>query len=380
MKKYFILVPLLMFLTGLFILFKEDKQSSSFDRRYYTTKEDLKIFDQNYFKKLNNFYEDQILYRDKMFQVYHKFKRNSYFMFSDELLKLTNEVVHLKDGYYILDFKQNLKEIAAKKGYNLSLIKKKYPDIKMYVYHIRRIEDTNVLDDDKLKTYGDEFYNAFKINLIPDIKYQEFTVSNFEEYQKYYYKTDYHYNHIAGYFAYRELINTIKQDFSIEDVKNIKKEKCFNNEFIGNMGLSLGLETSQDRICVYELENISNYDYFVEGIKFNENELLINYENGFDFKPFSDYDYVFGNNYHLRHYDFNQEDKPNILIFADSFINPIKTHIASHFNNTYIYDLRNNSADFDLDKVIKEKNISIIVDFKSSATFDNGKLFIPINE
>lgn len=58
-------------------------------------------------------------------------------------------------------------------------------------------------------------------------------------------------------------------------------------------------------------------------------------------------------------YNYNRPEKENLLIISDSFSNAINEIIASHFNRTYIIDLRQNK-EFEpneyIQKIEGEKN------------------------
>lgn len=49
---------------------------------------------------------------------------------------------------------------------------------------------------------------------------------------------------------------------------------------------------------------------------------------------YSDYDVYFVANDFERIYDFDQQDKPNVLVFCDSYFNVIQEWFSSHFNKT----------------------------------------------
>ncbi len=64
-------------------------------------------------------------------------------------------------------------------------------------------------------------------------------------------------------------------------------------------------------------------------------------------------------------YRYNQPAKGNIVIFAESFSNPINELIAAHFNHTYFIDLRHYERDygkpFDFGDFIEGKNIDQVL-------------------
>ena len=100
----------------------------------------------------------------------------------------------------------------------------------------------------------------------------------------------------------------------------------------------------------------------------------------FSFSAVAGFDYYFGDNAFERIFDFHQEDRPNLLIFADSFTNVTQEWIASHFNKTVIIDLRARGEDFDLDAYIRNYDIDILlVTQYYNNLFFNGNMYIPFN-
>ena len=95
---------------------------------------------------------------------------------------------------------------------------------------------------------------------------------------------------------------------------------------------------------------------------------------------YSDYDLYFGDNNFIRTFSFNNEDKPDILIFGDSFINTNMLWIASHFNNTYIIDLRTREESFSLNDFINEHDIdAVLIMYSYNTMYINGNLYIPLD-
>ena len=95
---------------------------------------------------------------------------------------------------------------------------------------------------------------------------------------------------------------------------------------------------------------------------------------------YSDYDVYFGDNAYERVFKFNQEDKPNVLVFSDSYFNIIQEWFASHFNNTVIIDMRANDGQFNLDYYIEEYDIDIILMSQMyNNLYFNGYMFISLS-
>lgn len=381
---------------GTVIIFKKEKLSSRYEKRYYTLRKDIlssSVYDKQIFKKIENYFSDQLFYRDKSINLYNKSKRKLTFFLNQRLTKLNEgepELTYFDDGYYIIfpkGYKSETELVFANKGYNLTELKNKFPDIPLYVYHVRRIEDTNLLGGTTLENYGEFYHEKFLMNLGSQIKFKNFEIFDENDYKENFYKTDYHWNNRGAYKGYQQIVELIQNDFKIDDVREIMDEKCFERKMLGNFATILGGSIdSYDNMCIYHLKGIGNYDYYVDDVLIEnasdkEKDLEKSYENGYDFNPYSDYDYLFGGNNLKRLFDFKDPTKPNILIFSDSFANPIKTWLASHFNKTLIIDTRSLKGEkLNLSRIIKDYEIDLILDLKSEMTMENGNLFIPLDD
>ena len=88
----------------------------------------------------------------------------------------------------------------------------------------------------------------------------------------------------------------------------------------------------------------------------------------------------YGSDYGEVIYDFHNK-KDNLLIFSNSYSNPINELIASSFNKTYIIDLRAYELDlgktFDIDSYIKENKIDKILFLGDYNFYTDTKFLIP---
>ena len=211
------------------------------------------------------------------------------------------------------------------------------------------------------------------------IFYTPLEINSIEEYKKYYYKTDLHWNIVGAYQGYQDIITMLKGDFNIAAPKTVKKEFCFSAPFYGAVSNDIARSTAYDYICDYELDDIGYYDYFINGepADFFEKQ---DYAEGRYPRQYSDYDFYFGNNSFERIYRFDQETGLNLLMIVDSFSNPINMWIASHFDNTVILDLRNVDYDqFSLKAYMEEYDIdAVVVMMYYNNLYYNGFFFLPV--
>lgn len=383
-NKVFSLLLIVLFVAGATIFAKPQIYESQLEKRYLTTSNDIKIssiFDGTFLKDIETVLKDQFYNREILMKKYFDWK--NLLTIGGGIEYLDTNVIEVDNEYLlnnILLYDEEKMINAANRGYNINEIDLKYPDIKTYVYLPTRYEEIMELPSDKLANAGYQYKEQFLMQLNPNITVSSLELHDLETHKDLFYKTDFHWNNKGGYQGYSDIINMIKQDFNIEGPKTILNEVCYPYEFDnGNIASEVGGVGFSDTICDYVLEGIGEYTLYIndELATLNKNkELYALYGND---SMYSDYDIYFGSNSYKRVFDFNQKDKPNVLVFNDSYFNVIQEWFASHFNKTVIIDMRANDGSFNLDYYINEYDIDLIlVSQMYNNLYFNGNMFIPI--
>ena len=387
----FVLIVLFFLGTGIFV-FPQNEVSVS-EKRNLATNESIKagdILGGSFSANVENVMKDQFYFRDSITGFYYRLKTilNRYLgsgKSSIDYVYLNENVIELDDGYLInnvLFYNEEDLDIAASKGYNLNEVDLKYPEIKTYVYFPTRMEEILDVQGNSPETsnYGLGYREAFRIQLNPDITYGSLKMENIDDHKAYFYKSDFHWNHRGAYEAYKDIVSMINQDFEIGDPKEIAEEVCYDHEFRGNISSQIGHLGEADHICDYKLNDIGEHTLIADGEETDLADVKREYAESGNNSQYSDYDIYFGNNYFERIFDFHQPERPNILIFADSYTNVYQEWLASHFNKTVILDLRTRPEDFSLDYYIQEYDIDIfLIAQPYHDLFFNGDMFIPLN-
>ena len=138
---------------------------------------------------------------------------------------------------------------------------------------------------------------------------------------------------------------------------------------------------SNERFAVFTFNTPSYKSYINDKAKnygSKENYLNNNYKSDLYANHYSLY---YGGDFAKVEYDFNNKNKENLLVLATSYSNAINDLIASHFNKTYVIDLRfykeHYNQDLDINKFIKNNNIDkvlIMGDIYSFAKEDKNAL------
>ena len=209
-------------------------------------------------------------------------------------------------------------------------------------------------------------------NLNSNIKYSSFKLDSIEAYTKYYFKNDYHWNHLGQYKGYEIFMDLV---FPERD-KLIPKETILlnNTKFIGSTARRIGDKSRYDKLYAFSFD-LGTYSATENG-KSTINRLGLKGLNiDLNFTPnvwANQYNEVYGYNLGEIVYDFSNDRKENALVFVDSFSNPINELIAYEFNTSYFVDLRyferQTGKKFEFLDYISEKNISHVI-FMGNAGF-----------
>lgn len=382
-NRAFSLVLILLFILGIGIFLLPQANASKPERRK------LNMNDSIDFNDIANTSEsvlsDQFYFRNYIMKMYYLVNTSLSSLFGANYVEgiyvtqLSDKVVRLNDGYLAykaIEYNDDDLYSAASRGFNISEFDNMFSNVKTYIYKCTRIEELINTDF----PYQEKCWDAMVYQFNPSITYSKLQVNDYEDFKKYYYKSDRHWNAVGAYQGYCDIINMINKDYDIGLPKKIKNTITYIYKFRGGISSHIALLGESDSISDYELEEIGDYDYYCDGIKCNYNESKINYKNNGNNKPCSDYEAYFGNNAFIKLFDFKNNDKPNLLIFSTSYTNANNLWIASHFNKTLLIDLRSMPENFSLKYYIDEYNIDIalLATGYNSLYFD-GYNYIPIN-
>ena len=388
-NRLFPIVLILLFLFGAGIFVLPQKENSVMEKRPLAMNKDIRLT--SFLKDSESVLKDQFYARESITKAYYSFKSllNKPFGSSEnggtldgiDYVFLNDNVLQI-DGSYLLNnillYDEEKAYLTTSRAYNISEFDKTYPDIKTYVYFPTRLEE--ILDVGEDLNYGPSYRASFINQLNEKITWDELKIQSVEDYESFFQKSDFHWNAYGAYQGYSDIINMIRKDYDIDEPRKIFEEIAYDYEYHGNISSQVGMQGEADHITDLKLEGIGDYTYTVNGIEKDLWDTKRDYaEHGND-TQYSDFDYYFGDNAFLRIFDFHQEDKPDLLIIGDSFINVTQEWIASHFNKTVIVDLRAREDGFSLKKLIEDYDIDIaLVTMYYQNLYFNGNMYIPLD-
>lgn len=210
-------------------------------------------------------------------------------------------------------------------------LSEKNPEIEFYLYYLEN--DTDILfgTNEKLGAY--EYLEAQSATM--NIPFTGLKINDFDDFKKYFYKTDHHWNCYGSYTAYESLVELMQLE---DSMVSIKGEYVLDYEFSGSKARKLGANTLfTEKIPVYHYDfpemvitvnDAPAADYGAQEAYINGTAAQISYG------------LYYGDDFGKTIFDTPNDEKENILVLGDSYDNALLKLIASHFNETHSIDLR----------------------------------------
>ena len=371
-KKYkyiYILLFAFPFLLFCLIPFRGQNEKSEIESRAlqkFPTFSFNSFFKGEYQEELENAISDQLIFSRKA-KIYNQEIDNFISMsISNRLGKFSDKCslyFEVSKGYYNYGCSNYLIEKPAS-DYNFELTKNYFNNIdaKKYIYFIENSRSIKFNATDNIN-----YFELIKRNY-DAVKYDRLKINSYNDYMKYFYQTDHHWNYEGSYNGYKDIISMLTTDAPLKPIG----ESEYDMVFYGSADRVGQTSFSKEKFKVYNFKPL-NYVTYIDGQK---KEYYIKRNNFFNNtlkkeKYLNYYSEYYGSDYAEVLFDYNQPKKENLLVFCTSFSNPIKELIASHFNKTYFIDLRHNE-NFDANKYIKENNIDKVLIMGDIYSFSGG--------
>lgn len=319
--KIFLLIVILILAGGFIKPFFKPTSINTMENRtaYRVPAFDVSSFkDKSYQDNMEKAFSDQIPLVNKMKMFVKTEIVGSQKMFY-EMLGKNNNYYYLSNGVYLyndtlmyIKTLDDLKEGIEKRTSDINYYANILPNVKFYVYSIEADSGIDFRDNSKI-----DGYDYLEQQLDEKIGYQKLEIHNFEEFQKYFYKTDHHWNHLGSYTGYQQLVNMMTNDKSLL----YEEEICFKNAMSGSKARAIGGKyVFRETFCGYRFD-FPPHDTYIN------NNLVTSYGNYPDIIKNGSNDIQYGDFYGvdfgLISFDYHQPEKDNLLIIGDSYNNAI---------------------------------------------------------
>ncbi|MGL4337628.1 MAG: hypothetical protein ACRCST_12125 [Turicibacter sp.] len=238
-------------------------------------------------------------------------------------------------------------------------------DQPIYIYKNLLLNEVDWLGNDMNEKASKLYRTTFEDLLNESITYQEMQIKDYEEYSRYFFNTDLHHTYEGAYKAYTDIIAMLRKDFpQLKNSRRVVDQFCIPDvQYRGSFARRTGFYSHKvDDLCDYSLEGLTPYlKTFINGEEKRNGEKIA-YQDGYGpgYKDIYHYDAYYGGYEPEIKYDFGENGGVNALFLVDSFSNPMNDWFASHFDETYVIDLRLNK-DFILQEFLDENDIDVVV-------------------
>lgn len=348
---------LIIFSLGTLSFFAKDHKVSDLENRKLAQKpvKDPKlIWSGKYFKQYESYFSDQFIGRDRWVAKYTQLKLkttpvyvNGYHLMKDNtiLQKPTNDFPK-KEIDWTARQVNDLGRYLHEKGTTL--------------YYFSLPSKTNVFSDflpsfapnGRVEENNEYLLSQLNKNVVTTTNiHEKYKTFNEETIRSFYYKTDHHWNIKGAFPAYQMMMQTIEKDFP-----NIPRDYGYENykytesnepKFMGswNKQLAKQVNTSGEVVNYYEPKKYSFKDYKVYQAQNKKAKMSSSsvYGNVKHEKKETYYADIY--TYDYREYTIDNQKSKNdlkVLIIKDSYMNAITFHMAHHFKQTTVFDIRHN--------------------------------------
>ncbi len=244
-------------------------------------------------------------------------------------------------------------------------IRSAHPELKIYSYYITRIGDCDWFGD-SVQVYDYASFYASQLSG-SGIAFDRFELPDFDYYKETGYKTDFHANYKGSDTIYGDVYDLFAADFTLSPRRQPVKEMDFENlYFVGDL-LSADAYSAhsftEDEMDIFKAYryDVGPYTSYVD-----DQQMVLGLEEEYaagqiQRDPHAGHQFIYyGGQTGVVRFEFNQPDKPNLLMVSDSQGRPSRVCIASHFNTTVYIDAKQWQND-DIDKLIEDYDIDAML-------------------
>lgn len=358
MKKLELLLPISFFILvfGMLVshVFITDRKTSEMENRNLTAfnKEPTlnEVFSGEYSRHIESYFTDQFPAREKWLRSYVNFQASTgkvylndkYYVEEDgwiaakPVMPIEEEIIH--------QFVNELEAISTqleKAGIPFTFYS--FPAKATYI-----LKAPDYMPTDSGQLNNKRVHDFLKERNVDEVRLMDYIDSTIPV-EEMYFKSDHHWTMRGAYAAYEALIKTLSErmDGHLSPIPyNENNTVCLNNEFLGSWNKVLALTVeNDDQVCynepidfakvltIYERTATKEYEVAVERLygvaKGFDQARPVNYSEGYS------RDFIELNIFN----DEPQVDK-HLVVIKDSYFNPIQLHVAFHFRQLTVIDLR----------------------------------------
>ena len=372
-KNIYVKLMAIMFLVTIFSfvglnLIVKDKQFSENENRLLEQKPKFtldRLFEGRYTKKYEKYTVDQMVGRDEFIKIKTK---------TDDLMGKNSEngVFKCDDGYLIESFgKPNEEYLKA----NIEAINKfadKHKNIKTSM--LIAPTAVNILED-KLPAFApvynqDEYLSRLSKSIDNKIDFVNISSEMKKHKDEYiYYKTDHHWTTLGAYYAFLDFAN----QSGLKTQPNSYDKYRVSNDFYGTLYSKSGYKVKPDQVDIYTPKDKN--DQVIVEYKEEKKKSPTIYESE-ALKKKDKYEVFLGGNHPVVDIKTTSESDKTLLLIKDSYANSFVQFLTPYYKEIIMVDPRYYYED--IEKLIKEKNVTDLLYLYNANTFFNDSSLAPV--
>lgn len=335
------------------------------------------LFDGTYLPKWETYFSDQIAYRDEMIYAYTYINANLFGKVNVNNIIITENALLPYNAPKTVS-QEEVANSCEKMADRISNLKNACDKIGAKFMYVGIPEQSSILRDD-YPTYlenNNEYLNTVEKEFFASLERREIEFINMmeifknEDYRSYYSVTDHHYNIFGAFRTYTEIMNKVNMgeihtanDFNLVELQN---------EFFGSRARMIyKAYPMPDHLAYYEPKIPIPFERYDRGTAVSRIFFVPK-----DVSEDITYNVYMGGDNAETYIHTNREELPDILIFGDSFTNPLETLLYTSFNSMLAVDLRHNKKsiyeyieEFSPDLVLLVRDDTCYLSFDGNGSF-----------
>ncbi len=305
-------------------------------------------------RKVNKAAAEQMLLRIPLVELDKSFERtviySAYAALPDTALPsiFESDVSIDRSGEYLLQdlefYDEAVKGEIDSRIANYEELLKDYPDVHFYVFNIETLPHSSSHPLTAYYPYADNGRSLayFLENKPPELAFDNFALTSFEDYKAKFFKTDQHWNINASLDAYAQIYALIQQQYpDISPMLTAREIKKVDDvKFLGALARKTLYPVEPD-ILEYAEVDMPAYTTYVDGEQTTYGKRKGYLEGKFNHdKYYNHYRGFYGKAMVSIQYQFDNDSDRNLLMITSSYSRTIQMYLASHFHDTYVVDMR----------------------------------------
>lgn len=247
--------------------------------------------------------------------------------------------------YYPIQGKEELKQRILDRIWQMNHLAELYPNTSFYIYRPLQAQELPFFDEANQINSSGYHYNTMA-QASAKIPFKMFEMKDLEEYKKYFFASDHHWNYLGSYLGYTQILEMLQPE---AEPLLPQDKQCLpeNYPFYGTHANATGRILPGDIFCAYTFDfaDISAKNFETgESISLrNVNDFLANYQQAENDYYYNEAYSTFGERTHF----YNPKGKGSLLLVGDSYSAPIVQLLASHYQDLYLLRCQEKFETFD---------------------------------